>query len=522
MKRQLVENNPDTVVRILLHYYSLRFDGYTKALYHNHPRFRGIEAIAYVLSRRGIDSSLIKTDLDELKELPTPFVISYDGLFLPVAGVGNDNQLTIITESGEREEIQLILDGRWDCKALILREDGFGTEDYPKNQFMWSINQALLYLANTILIIIASYLSIRVFTFHCSFGSLYLVFSLIGVIVCVAFHIQKNDRGNILINKICHPIGGGGHSSKRDCASILDSKAAWLLGITSWVDVGSIYFLICLVSVWCLPTAPTIAGLSLFAICASTYIPYSIYYQAVIAKRWCMLCLAIQCILLCFAIFALFYFLKAGFNASHIVYGSTLIITIAIVVVPLYALLDHIISSYYRLKAENREYRWQQFSPEGRSLLFSRLPQVNINRSFRIPIIIKDGVWDLTMIINPRCSPCIRKTRDILNLLKRKRYTNLSIILLINPNDNLEIILSKSLIGEALSGDILKALIKYTNAFPSLTDIANHESAVITETLQRQLDWCSRNNIASTPSILLNGAILPNSLSINDIDYIIQ
>ena len=74
MERKLIKDNPDEIVRILFRHYGLKYDGYARSLYHSHPRFRRIEAVSYLLSRYGVDSSLIKTDLEEMKGFPVPML----------------------------------------------------------------------------------------------------------------------------------------------------------------------------------------------------------------------------------------------------------------------------------------------------------------------------------------------------------------------------------------------------------------------------------------------------------------
>src|SRR5690606_16295779 len=90
-----------------------------------------------------------------------------------------------------------------------------------------------------------------------------------------------------------------------DCKAIINDKAAHVYGWISLADAGLIYFLAHLMAMVVLSSAPGTLP-AVFGLLSMLTIPvcgYSIYYQWVVAKKWCPVCLGIVAVLL--AAFAL-------------------------------------------------------------------------------------------------------------------------------------------------------------------------------------------------------------------------
>lgn len=97
MKRKLLSDNPNEVVRILFRKFGLKYDAVVEQRHQKHPLYPSYQSIAYILSYYGVDNCLIETDVEELATLPKPLVINYDGLFLPLEDV-TETELAISNE----------------------------------------------------------------------------------------------------------------------------------------------------------------------------------------------------------------------------------------------------------------------------------------------------------------------------------------------------------------------------------------------------------------------------------------
>lgn len=523
MKRELIKDNLDEVIRILFRYYGCKFDDYARNLYHNHPRYGNIDAIAYILSRYGIDSSLIQTDLEELYNLPYPLIINYDGLYLPLIGINSNNSFVILNEAGESESITLEgIDSIWDKKVLVFQKDDKGNCGERKEKIIWEFKHISTVVSCFLAVVVFIVFSAKIFILNSLIRDFFLLSSTFGLTVSALFHVQKLNRGNLLVNRICH--SSADHSSKRDCSSILDSTASKFLGMISWVDIGTVYFMFFLLVLWFIRTDEATIILALISLCSSLYIPYSIYYQAKIAGRWCTLCLSVQAILFLNALVSIPYLFNDGFIIDALFTDAVLMAAIALATIFLYTVINNILTSYYLIKKSDRKNRQLLFSPEIIHQLIYETPEIDFTQSLKIPVITREGDTELIMVINPLCSPCIKETREILGILNRKRYTSLSIIFLVDPKANNEVIRAKLLITESMMENFLKALTDYANHFPKKRDAIStmsfHQDSQ--KILDSHFHWCINNNILATPKIFINNHELPSLYTVKDIDFLIE
>ena len=292
-KRKLIRDNSNEVVRIIFNYFGIKYDRFAKHIYHNHPLYPSIKSVAFILARYGIDSSLILTDDDEIPSLPFPLIINYDGLLLPVSRVSKDS-VVILNENCIEEDSKVnFLKDKWDSYALVLNKDGKFRKPSlsEKLGFIFPI-VSIAYLSLLLLFLFGIVILHKSIHFlwidYCYYFSVF-----IGLCISVLFHVQKLNPKNVFINKLCNPMS----NNRGNCSSILNSSAATVFGLLSWIDIGSIFFLSCLFVLIVFVPHDARALLAYLSVCASLFIPYSIIYQAKIAKQFCFLCLLTQGVL---------------------------------------------------------------------------------------------------------------------------------------------------------------------------------------------------------------------------------
>lgn len=518
--RKLIKDNVDTVVRILFKYYELDYDRYANYLHHSHPLYPSIQSVSYIGSLYGLDYSLIQTDCEEVNNLPSPFVTMYDGLLLPVNSVDEDGTFIIINEEGQKEKTNLkYTDPYWSKMVLVFNKDGIAQCDSLAWKTRWWLERCSQFFVGGILFISLSFVMFHHVRHNGLFTSLLLLTSLIGVVISVLFHEQKLNRNNPFINKLCH---SNKQSSRRDCSSILDSRASEVLGIVSWVDVGTIYFLLFLCIVLTYPSNNCIQLLALISICSSLYIPYSLLYQKYLARKWCTLCLIVQAILFLNAFFSFLYLKHNLINLEGFSIAALQIFLNLIIITAIYFLLIPIVYKSSEQHKSNALYRKVLFSKSGLSMLVFSTKKYNPPPASKIDLIVKDGTNNVLLVANPKCSPCINKLRKILTIISRKRYTSLSIVFLTDEGDTDSINLAKYLIIESMQKDAYQVLKAYADSFPSFKRTSIDDSSSVISIIQSHRKWCRDNEIDSTPQVLVNGHILPSMYSIDDLDYLID
>ncbi|MEJ7678509.1 MAG: vitamin K epoxide reductase family protein [Segetibacter sp.] len=116
---------------------------------------------------------------------------------------------------------------------------------------------------------------------------------LTGVVVTSLLLWYEIDKTNPLLQKVCTGI------SKGNCNAILTGKQSKLLSWLSWSEIGFFYFtggLLVLLFAGS-DVTNTISLLGWLNILALPYTVFSVYYQWRVAKQWCVLCLAVQALL---------------------------------------------------------------------------------------------------------------------------------------------------------------------------------------------------------------------------------
>ncbi len=517
--RKLITDNTDTVVRVIFNNHSLHYGGYERYLHQKHPLYPSIQSASYIFSLFGLDSSLIKTSCDELAELPRPFITLYDGLLLPICQIDEEGKFIIINERGLEEETNLkCTDPRWSHTALVLNKDDIGIKAFEINRFFWwLLNITRIILCLIVLLGLSVIISPRLRGFY---ECLLFFSSLLGVVISILLQISQINRANPLINKICHSKSTG---SKRDCSSILDSNAAKLFGIMSWVDIGSVYFLVFVSVILICPSTANLTVLALISVVASLYIPYSLLYQGAVARKWCMLCLLIQGILFINVCISIVYLKENLAATAGLLPAAGLTLSISVAICAIYFIVISIVTSHYTLRLRVCKYRRLLFSRRGLTLLFSRTVDYNYSPISKIDVIKKRGDRNLLLVINPSCGPCVNKLRQVLHLLDRKRYTSLSIVFLIDEGDKDGISRATDIINKSLSVEICSVLKDYVDSYPaSIKKVERVTPNSVLAILETHRVWCRNNNITTTPQVILNQQIVPSWLSIDELDFLIE
>lgn len=522
MKRRLIADNGNEAVRILLKKLGLEYGMTDKSRHKRHPAYPSFNSIAYILASYGVESCLVKTDKGELAQLPMPVVINYDGLFLPVSAV-TDNEIHILNELGgvDKEPLSM-LDRLWSRTALI-----FDTENARQDKP--SFKDMLKYWFNKVMPLILCIILISAYLYFLLKGQGYLSWEwsafysagIIGLGICILFQVQEFDRGNGLVNRICH--SGSDIHGKRDCSSILDSADSRFAGLFSWADFGLAYFLYLAVLPAIVSSEVYIGIAAIFSVLASAYIPYSLLYQWKYARKWCTLCLLTQSVLLVNLVTAITVFCFSDHIAALPKIDELLKSALAgVLTVACITTAKQAFKAYKKREKDSINYSKMKHTPEIRDIVLSWQDNVDTGTVAGITSGKKDG-HTITMIINPVCSPCMKKLRSFFGIYKNKRHIQLEIIFLTDRQGSRSFQIASYIIScfDPSHENGLEFLEYYAMHFPvSMGSVPeNFHSEKGEEAALKQNRWCYENRISSTPKTFLDGRELPMIYDIDDIDY---
>ncbi|MDE6286127.1 MAG: hypothetical protein K2L99_03940 [Muribaculaceae bacterium] len=109
--------------------------------------------------------------------------------------------------------------------------------------------------------------------------------------LALSFMLVQKTQGvkSRIADRVCGVLQAGG------CDDILATKASTFFGIFHWSEVGLAYFGVSLAALLLFPQH--IAWLALFNALCLPYTVWSITYQRFVARRWCTMCVGVQCTL---------------------------------------------------------------------------------------------------------------------------------------------------------------------------------------------------------------------------------
>ncbi len=280
-------------------------DATVNEILQNHPDWPGLLCISDTLNKWSIPNGAGKIEPSQINQLPVPFIAYTNDRAHPLSIVTQvadtaieifaKNYNTAITKS--KEEFLK----SWTGIYLIAEPDEHsGEKEYEKNKLkaiISSIIPASLFALLTIL----SFFSIYSIINHSGnievanvTGVYFQYFILLaGAVVTSLLLWYEIDKTNPLLQKVCTGI------SKGNCNAILTGKQSKLFSWLSWSEVGFFYFTGGLL-VLLFAGSDLTSTISLFGwlnVLALPYTVFSVYYQWRVAKQWCVLCLAVQALL---------------------------------------------------------------------------------------------------------------------------------------------------------------------------------------------------------------------------------
>ena len=493
----------------------------------SHPSYPSLHSITGVLDHFNIPNvaARIPSSLEVMEHIPNNFIAQLKikdqtGLFL----IDKKGQsFSYIAESGDQKSFS-IEDFFGAFTGIILAVEIDESEKEISNSSKLNPNYYLLAIGIALFCIF-------VFT---SWGLIPLIqwlLAVLGVVLSIAIVQQELGVSTKIGQMLCNS-----NSETKDCHAVLVSKGAKLPGSKKLSDLSLVYFL----GLSCGTFLLEMKGYSLqlvflINLLALPITLYSIYYQAYVVKRWCMLCLGIVSILW---LLALLPFLASSFSPVDTVLLPHELLLLFMVFAVSFSLWGYL-SPKVKTYIENKEYKLEYFKFKRDYRIFSSLlkHQQVIDTSI-------EGLNDMTfgnsesklevlIVTNPFCKYCQKAHQimeDILNSYSED--VKLVIRFQIGPqNTDSEVY--------KITADLLYL---YHNRGPKICLQAMHELFGLNELenwktkwrdlesikekehriLEEQSNWCKRNKLNFTPAILINGLSFPKTYERKELLFFIE
>jgi uncharacterized membrane protein len=499
----------------------------------NHPDWPTLLCISDSLNKWNIPNAAGKIDTEKIDELPTPFIAYTNDRENPLFIVSKATETTI--EGNNKSYKRTILENKedfikkWNGVYLIAEPDVHsGEHNYEINKRK-SLFKSLIPVAAVIALIILSLFFVNrtvnaiPAAASLSITAIYLQYFILlaGVTVTSLLLWYEIDKSNPLLQKVCTGIAKG------NCNAILTGKQSKVFNWLSWSEVGFFYFLGSLLAL--LSIENSISIIAWLNILALPYTIFSIYYQWRVAKQWCVLCLAVQALLIIGGINVIannFLFPLPQWSFLPIAYCLLLLI---LPVLMWYAVKPFILR-LQNAKNTKREYLRIKFNAEIFETLLRKQKAITIPAdNLGIDLGNPSATNTLIKVCNPYCGPCSKAHSKIEQLLEE--IPNLKVkIIFTTPNQSEErayklVSHLLAINGQGNEENMKQALDDWYLADKKDYELfakkypMNGELAKQGNKIEAMHKWCEKMDIYATPTIIINDYQLPDAYKIEDLQY---
>jgi len=493
-----------------------------------HPNYPSLLAISDVLENFGISNSAFYVDNEQLADVPCPF--------LAHTNINNDDFIIVNKIDGDRVWVS---NEKWNKHKIDLKEFNkiykgivLAAEEPLKpstqnkiQKITANIKQSLL-ITGLVLVLVLSLLFHTNYIANLSWElGLLTIAKTTGLITSLLLLVQSIDSNNPLVKKLCETNG------KTNCNAILSSSAAKVFDGLSWSEVGFFYF----AGTWLLLLFSNNTNgiwpiLFLLNVVSLPYTFYSIYYQARVAKQWCVFCCVIQAML-----WLEFIPLVSHLSMPLVLPGnaalSSFIIAMLLPAIS-WILIKPVLLQTQQLHPLKQQLQQIKFNTEIFEKALSHQPKYQQpGEDWSIVLGNKEAKNIITMISSPYCPPCSEGHKALDELLDQRDDLQARIIFTAQNTDTdfktpvsrhlmaLQELPDKTIIKQAMHdwyGQSDKKYDQWAKKYPVDLVEANFSK------LDKQKNWCAIADIVGTPVVLLNGTILPSAYQLSDLKYLLQ
>jgi protein-disulfide isomerase/uncharacterized membrane protein len=496
-----------------------------------HPNYPSLLAISDVLSNFGIENSAYRVEHDELPNVPCPFIahtLSNGGDFILVDKIEGE---TVFLSSEKWNKYQLPLtEFKKMYKGVVLTAEpvAAGASSKTLSSYLADIKYPLTIVGILLIIISALVFNAGYFNNYSWQIAPLTLFKSAGLVTSILLLIQSIDSNNPLVQKLCQS------GSKTNCKTILSSKAASVFEGLTWSEVGFFYFAgTWLVLLFGRHSLFLLQVLAILNIISLPYTIYSIYYQARIAKQWCVLCCTVQALLWLEFIPLLTYFknYSLSFGEGRGEAMSILLICLLSPVI-LWILLKPLLLKVQQLQPLKQQLRKFKYNTELFNNMLKEQPKyTQPDDSWSIVLGNVEADDCITMVTNPYCPPCSKTHKLLDELLADRGDIQARIVFTANNTDEdiktpvsrhlmaLNSLPDKRIVRKALH-DWYEQKQKSYEAWAKVYPVHLNEAEC--HKIDKQNAWCKVAEVTATPTLLLNGYRLPDLYQLPDLKYMLE
>ena len=491
---------------------------YTQKQYQEHPHKYNMYGLKKMLDVYGVKTIGVNVKDKNLSELNYPCILHTYGDF--VIGLEcKAGKVKFLQHGKETTLSHDIFLQTWTGNALVIEEPTDAVEPNYKEHLREDLISKVKAYSIPVMLVLAVVIGVASNWENIGiFGAVRLLLSCIGILACLMLMEKQLFGESHYGDRVCsmfHHV---------DCNSVLDGPRAKVFGF-SWSEVGLGYFIADILLLSLYPSSSSIVAVINWV--AMLYGIWSIWYQWRVAKSWCTLCVFVQAIIWTMGIVSAASYLTApfalGLTSSLL---SCIVIANGVVAVHQYA-------SAYTTEKERvqavQQYRALKANGDVAKALLEKGEYYETKMSDS-SIIFGDPNAKLcvTILSNPHCNPCARMHKRVEKLLDMKEKDIVVQYIFSSFNEQLEDS-SRYLISCYLNNPEEESLRKFAqwyskDKFDYVRIIKQKDALIHTQAIEEEMKkhaaWRMKTQLTATPTILVNGHILPKEYDLEDLSMI--
>lgn len=484
-----------------------------KDLFLSHPNYPSLFAITDSLDLLSVENAAVRVSKEQIVDLPQNFLAYFKEELILVEKMKNGVRISTTKKWNQKMTYdKFLLD--WNGVIVAIEPNNIVARESLKVELSW-----LKYMLPLLLVIGLSLF----YNDYNLFSTVFLTISTLGLIVSVFIIQEKLGFKNSIISKFCHL------SSNSSCNSVINANEGKEKAWFNFADLPLIFFGSSFIAILIQPLMSSIfvGFLSLLAI---PVIVSSIWIQKFEIQKWCIMCLTVSALIF---VQSIIWFASDLFTLSFSFETIFPFLFSVVLLSPIWFALKPIIINV--LESENSLKELVKFK-RNYSLLNFLSKKISFTKGLEdlrgLNFGNRNAVVKLTVIISPSCEHCHKTFQEAFDLVLRfpdKIYLN--ILFNINP-DNTEnpykavverlLTINRSTPGktvEAISDWHIKgmSLKKWLKKWP-----VDAISMMISQEIQKQYEWCSKNNFNYTPVKIVNDRLFPSEYELSELKYFLN
>ena len=485
----------------------------------SHYDYPSFNSICDALSEWGIVNKAVKLKLEDLPRVDSQLFIHLNKKNQQVVAylIQAVPESHVILFNGEKTQISWneFMEIYTGVAILFEKGENSGEIDYYKKRKVSILEKTVLLLYPVAFLSTCSYLTA---TNNYAFTTDYtiIVTKFLGFFFSVILVLKSRGTDNRIDFGLCQI------NEKIDCNSVLTSKGATIFGWLKWADAGLIYFTYGIFTLCGANDESYLYIPQILSILVIPYTLYSLYYQAIVLKKWCMFCLLVQLVLLSEFILALTSLSPTPLSFGPALFSVNMFVLSVMLVLGIRG-FDRYKSIATMALADFKGFRNQPLVLQSLLQKTYRIDPKTIQNAFRFG----EGKIVVTMFLSIDCGACLEALRQ-LQKLNNQLELSFELIFRFKRKSQAQVLLNDlNTLSIQRSKYILRHLITtFSKNLESPKDTGvgntnNMEWVELEDQVKEHENMILSNKITKTPTIFINYKLVPNGYSMNEIIYIL-